>query len=540
MHDKSSAWLGLISSLSVLSSQRKLVTDLVGVLIIALYLMCILVVHTTLPATFSVGITNVTVMNFHPTILARQSDVRDSFFNETFITPLHAILALYDTMNISTIGVSDSTIYDIVPVIENTANAGVLVNATTISVDCGPIPDVVQTGFDIDGNDANSYTLDVDNNPTYDLTFGGGKYTASISPILSGTMQIVAPYEISNGEEPNDLAHHVNPSMLLIAYTDFPIVDSTGSSIPVSRINIDPPWQEGQASSTNVTTRINILGCNFATKDTSTEVNAQSRAITKSSAASKQSIWHDWIDPGVSQDPLLAQPLMYFASNAGLDGFSTDASLSVITNTSNVTVSSLFTTLNMFLYVDLTLAQNITDVDDLDNVPLADINHSLAKAYAAVLWYNNVQSASIARPFIERQQGEALVPTTELQVRIIINMFSLALGLGSSCVLLVIFIVLIYRTRHVRKQDGALVESTGLLPMLWLLGNEPSLKHIHKPDIDALRVAGMHEIAPMKAQIRADLPSMNERKEERFSQRQGIYISLAKPESRESYSSSVG
>ena len=65
---------------------------------------------------------------------------------------------------------------------------------------------------------------------------------------VSGTIQVVAPYMISTGEEPNDIAHHVNPSMLLIAYTDFPIVDSTGSSILVSGINIDPPWQEGQAS----------------------------------------------------------------------------------------------------------------------------------------------------------------------------------------------------------------------------------------------------------------------------------------------------
>ena len=80
MHDKSSAWLGLVSSLSVLSSQRKLVTDLIGVLIITLYLMCILVVHTTLPATFSVGIANVTVSNAYLTTLARQSSVLDSLY----------------------------------------------------------------------------------------------------------------------------------------------------------------------------------------------------------------------------------------------------------------------------------------------------------------------------------------------------------------------------------------------------------------------------------------------------------------------------
>ena len=116
----------------------------------------------------------------------------------------------------------------------------------------------------------------------------------------------------------------------------------------------------------------------------------------------------------------------------------------------------------------------------------------------------------------------------------------LALGFGSSCVLLALFIVLIYRTRHVRKQHGALVESTGLLPMLWLLGNEPSLKHIHEPDLDALRVAGMHEITPMEARMRTDLPSMDEQKEGKFSQHQSIYISLARAASRESYSSSVG
>ena len=58
--------------------------------------------------------------------------------NETYFTPLHAILSVYDAMDISTVGLRESTLYDIIPVIENAANAGVTVNSTTISVDCSP------------------------------------------------------------------------------------------------------------------------------------------------------------------------------------------------------------------------------------------------------------------------------------------------------------------------------------------------------------------------------------------------------------------
>ncbi|KAF7798576.1 hypothetical protein EIP86_009798 [Pleurotus ostreatoroseus] len=257
-------------------------------------------------------------------------------------------------------------------------------------------------------------------------------------------------------------------------------------------------------------------------------------------APSTLAIWHNWTDPGVSQDPLLAQPLMYFAANSGFDAFNFERALTVITNTTNVTVSSLITSLDTFLTLDMSLAQNVTDASDLGNATLADLNRSLAKAYAAVLWYNNVQKTTIVRSSNERQQGEALIPATELQVRIIINMFSLALGLGSSCILLALFIVFVCRTRHVRKQDGPLVDSTGLLPMLWLLGNEPSLKHISKPDLDALRAAGMYEVAPMEARMRANLPNSDDEKEGKFSQHQGIYISLARAASRESYSSSIG
>ena len=80
-------------------------------------------------------------------------------------------------------------IYDIVPVVSDTANAAVTVNATTISVDCGPIPDIVQIAFQANGS-LFSPSQDVEDNPAYDLTFGGAKYTASIVPM--GTLLLLS------------------------------------------------------------------------------------------------------------------------------------------------------------------------------------------------------------------------------------------------------------------------------------------------------------------------------------------------------------
>ena len=181
-----------LSSLSVLFHQNKVVTDLVGVSIIASYLLCILVVHTTLPGAFSVASLNTTIYKAYPTILARQNFTEIYLDGAPEANPPHSILSIYDFLTITNIGVSDNMIYDIIPFVDGAANADVAVNATTISAKCGRITEASQTAFYANGTIySNSNTAF--SNPVYELTFGGGAYSASFGPLCMRLQSLLRP-----------------------------------------------------------------------------------------------------------------------------------------------------------------------------------------------------------------------------------------------------------------------------------------------------------------------------------------------------------
>lgn len=77
-------------------------------------------------------------------------------------------------MDITTVGVWDNMIYDIIPVVSEVPNASVAVNAATISVDCSPIPDITQTAF---------WANESTDGPVYQFTFGEGKYAVNVHPM---------------------------------------------------------------------------------------------------------------------------------------------------------------------------------------------------------------------------------------------------------------------------------------------------------------------------------------------------------------------
>ena len=71
IHDKSSAWLGLGSSLLALVDQIRLPTAVVGVLFITLCLSGIALLHIAIPASVSISTYNTTMLTQQTTQLAR-------------------------------------------------------------------------------------------------------------------------------------------------------------------------------------------------------------------------------------------------------------------------------------------------------------------------------------------------------------------------------------------------------------------------------------------------------------------------------------
>ncbi|KAJ3556890.1 hypothetical protein NM688_g1773 [Phlebia brevispora] len=476
IHDKLSAWLGVGSSLQTLWQQIHLVTDFLGISMITLYLLLIYIVHTTLPAIFGVTTQNVTVAVTHPTMLARQTNVSTLLRSENNLVDLRSILEVYNTLDLTTVGVLDNMIYDIIPVVTNAADAGVDVNATTFTVDCASLSDVIQTNFDPEANPNDFSGLDDTGGeigPAYRFEFGGGKYSTTIYPMAAGEFQVLG-IDGGNSSGNPDIGSAA-PSTLIVATT-----------APIDDTPTDPS-----------TSSIAFLGCNFNSRNSTVKVNPQSRAVEQPGDSSVPARLHNWTDPGASSDPLLSEPLHRFAKYASPSSQGDKdimGPIALFNETYEGVSPYRLSTIDQFLYVDILVSRNTTRYKT--PVTIGELNWSLGRAFAAVLWYYDSAILSDVAVFGfagERQQGEAAIPTSVLQERIAVNTLALFAGLGASCTLFVLAVVLVIRTGSFAK-EVVYSDMSGLLPILWLLGNEPRLAAIEKPDADALREAGMHEV----------------------------------------------
>ncbi|KAJ3540257.1 hypothetical protein NM688_g6252 [Phlebia brevispora] len=451
IHDKSFAWLGLGSSLQTLGRQAKLATDVLGISMITLYLLLIFVVHTTLPSVFGVATQNVTTLSTYPTTLARQPNVTlelqigsgaDVEIDNGWAN-LYAILQVYDTLDLPTVSVLDNMLYDIIPIVQNAADTELEVNATTFSVDCACLPDVIQQAFA-------GPNFTGDQSAIYEFTFAGDQYLVDL--VAMGELFSRNIFVISRTI--------TQPNILAVA-TTYPVVDSAGDSAP--SISINPIWQDVGDNPNGINiTGINLIGCNFNVHNSTVEVDAQSRAV--------------------NQQPSLPMPTLHvFISETPLSPSVESPALVLLNDTFKaIAYVPAFSVLDQFLQMEVSASRN-------------------ARAYSAVLWYYNAASAtSLDLVFNDiganKFQGQVLIPSSVLQERITVNKISLFVGLGNSCVLFVLAIVLIIR-RGGLTRDDVHRDVSGVLPILWLLGKEPRLMSVEDPDIDALRAAGMYEVA---------------------------------------------
>ncbi|KAJ3556626.1 hypothetical protein NM688_g1920 [Phlebia brevispora] len=514
MHDKASAWLGLGSSLQTLANQRKLVTDLLGTFMITLYLLLILVVHTTLPGIFGIGNQNVTVTATYPTTLARQPNIIFDLSGPALQIPgeiwstIYSILPVYDTLNLTTVGVLDNMLYDIIPSVENVANIGVEVNATTFVVDCGLLSDVTQLGFmgpasPVLPDGASGSDPDLN----YVFGFGNNKYRVSLTPMGVNQFQVLPV-------EPADF-DTAPPNMLVLTST-WPTVDSAGTNATISAIN--PMWEDliGGGSYNLTITGVNFLECNFNADNSTVSVDPLSRAVDQPATPPIPIAWHDWTDPGASGDPILSSSLSQFAQAArSAQTTLTPYELVLFNDTFNATTSSLpVSLLEQFLFLDISASRNAS-LDTSGPITVGELNWSIGRAFAAVLWYYNTATATSLNLALDTQgdrlQGQASITTLMYQERLTVNPISLYIGLVASCLLFILAAFLVTRAGALGG-DVVYHDISGLLPMLWLLGNEPRLAEIDKPDLDVLRTAGMYEVTGLeKVRRRAGSESIDMR-----------------------------
>ncbi|KAJ3555783.1 hypothetical protein NM688_g2385 [Phlebia brevispora] len=501
IHDKSSAWLGLGSSLQTMGRQVKLASDLLGVSMITVYLLLIFVVHTTLPSIFTFTSQNVTSVSAYPTTLSRQDVISELVLgagngvddlNEVRIglTNLYAILQVYDALNFPTVGVADSMLYDIIPIIQNPADADVEVNATTFSVDCASLPGAVQESF-VYPNATPSQQA------PYTFEFDDGKYTFSVTAMGINQFQVLPVINSSliATDESNDLA---NLSTLIVA-TTYPLVDSAANNVTSQAVSINPIWKDSETyGEFHEITGINVVGCNFDVHNSTVHVNAQSRTVNQSSFLSMPVGWHEWAEPGTSEDLLLMETLQAFISNVPSVSSIDDPTLGIPDGTVDIIAYVRpHSLIEQFLQMDIATIRN-ANLNVSGPITLDELNRCLGRAFAAVLWfYNSASPTSLELVFSDvgakQRQGQALIPSSVPQERLTVNKISLFAGLAASCALFVLAIGMIIKSGGFVKNDIH-HDISGLLPILWFLGHEPRLIAVQHPDLDALRTAGMFKV----------------------------------------------
>ncbi|KAJ3528628.1 hypothetical protein NM688_g7973 [Phlebia brevispora] len=413
IHDKTSAWLGLGSSLQTLGRQAKLAADFLGVSMITLYLLLIFIVHTTLPGIYGVTTQNVTIFHAYPTMLARQLNASNVFggYAVSSFDP-YAILEVYSMLNVTTAGVADSMIYDIIPVVENAANDGVLVNATTFSVDCALIPDVVQTKFWPPTTDFGEGSP-----ATFTFGFGSGNYSVDIATMGQNQFQVQNAIPNGTGIAPLDPA--------LIVASTCPMVDSAGDN--GTAVSINPMWQPiGQQ---NVTDGIYLFGCNFNAENSTVYVNPQSQSVIQPPSPPMPTRWHEWAAPNASSDPLV-QLVSLIISSAPPAPYN-PGPVFVTNNTYTAESTTQPSLIDQFLYMDISTGRNAS-VGASGPVTITELNWSLARAYAALLWYyNSLSATSLNIAFGDatmqgRNQGQVAIPSPVLQERLSVNTTSVS------------------------------------------------------------------------------------------------------------------
>lgn len=70
----------------------------------------------------------------------------------------------------------------------------------------------------------------------------------------------------------------------------------------------------------------------------------------------------------------------------------------------------------------------------------------------------------------------------------------IGISFAASCGVLITSIFIVHRSQGFRSEgEVPFVDTSGVLPVVWLLGSEPRLADVEEPNIDALRKAGMFE-----------------------------------------------
>ncbi|KAI0683023.1 hypothetical protein BC835DRAFT_1423689 [Cytidiella melzeri] len=482
IHDKSSAWLGLGSSLVTLLDQTRVPAAVSSVVFIAIWLGGVAILHIAIPASVSVSVYNHTVATQQQTQLARP----DHQSSLDFVGgAAWDILAVYDQFQ--QIGLLDNMIYDIIPTLPTAENQAT-VNATIFTANCGTV-NASQAGgalaFSRYSVDKNWWTLDLSEGSDLGVLIPVMSYQALVTsaPLGSDVFQSTAA--------------------IVVASSTISIVDAAGDNATL--VAIHPQLIFDGLGPHDPLRSIQLFACNINSQNITVDVSATTRTPVDQAATSGDVFWSEWILPENSTDPLLFDiSTISSSSPASSHGQGNSASLLVI-NADDATlngskVDMMPTMLDDFLMSDLRITDPRSNVSQT-GILLSDFQLSLGKAVAAMVWYErnrnlsdiySLDSDSWNFAAYQNRTGQATVEVNVLRMRLNLNIMPLAVGLVVSCVLFAMTFALSIHPR--RDELTHELNAAGILQLTWLLGKDSHFERLRRPGRQELREAGMFEV----------------------------------------------
>ncbi|KAJ3557196.1 hypothetical protein NM688_g1603 [Phlebia brevispora] len=458
-HEKSSAWLGLWSSLPIMRLQRQNHVTPREFFLILGYLATIFVLGVTDASLLVVGTAKVTGPILAQTTSylgeVRRKDLKGAFQ----IVTLLPIWGDY----IFAPGFDDSTVYD-VPILWNKGSTSV--DAVVFNVDCGVIPALSQTGsptiITVDGNALVGFPIQV----------GNDLQDVVITP-APRSLRVLSP-------QPVNIKETGLPPTLFIVSTTVQITDDGGSALSVVDIN---PSVQGNASGCGKTpcmpvVSVQVVACNVRASNTTVEIRGGS---LKSSLSSRNASWHSWSLPTAPSQPFLRSVGDFgrlSPPSDSLQTYITTLNGSVVTSAYNATM------------LEHTLMAWLNYHGSAPTLPLGELNYALQQVLAAVYWRASFRLAA-------RAIGST-ANNGNMYFQIQINKYTPWIGLGLSIVLLLIAVILTRPPTRMRSRpppwlDTIASGSPGLLQVAWLMGTmenlprsliekapDPTLKELYK------------------------------------------------------------
>jgi len=402
-------------------------------------------------------------------------------FNKTY--DLLRVLASYP--NLSTVGLVNNTVHDLPTVL---GEDGIMVaNATQVVSSCGTFPDAYQLEFVTDASkppesDVWLFPSDKTINRTdyYRMQLHSSLPVVAISALPYGRWRI-GSLGIKNITS-DATAEYWNA---IIVVSTFGLLDSTGVDAPLIPVDTSVDGQPQALPSD-----LRVVACRIDSSEAfinvATSTGSPPGAIPTSDGTT---VWQPWEDDH-SQDA---------AGFIGLLGNYvyryTTSSTDIFTVTMNI--SSYDIAINDPTDLEAYLNSTIGGLDDTGNLPLPSLQKSIEKSVAAALWYVGKAQSTITdggEGFIVN--GNVVAELINERAQLNLNIVPLIVGLVTSCFLLILSTIMIYRPVP-RILDDSL-DTPGILQLTWLLSRSPNILKrfvdVETPDPKRLRETGMFEV----------------------------------------------